>query len=55
MLASRYAGRLTLSLLCDPRCFSAADARTLLSKFVNRLQETGSCLPVDVESPPDAG
>ncbi|HLA85940.1 MAG TPA: hypothetical protein VJL29_14205 [Thermoguttaceae bacterium] len=40
ILATRYAGQLTLSALCDPRFFDAAGARAFLGQYVELLERT---------------
>jgi hypothetical protein len=40
-LVHRYDGRLSVCLRCDPRIFGADDARRLLSRYVERLRQTG--------------
>jgi hypothetical protein len=53
-----YGGRLTLSLRCDPHCFSREQTRDLLAAYVTQvrrgLPETGSG-ETATESDPQAG
>ncbi len=42
MAVFRYAGQMTIGILCDPQHFSPADTQSLLDQYVARLEESAA-------------